>query len=103
MGIIIPAKCTSCSTRFSDIFVERDSSGKPTLVGHVCTNCNQKDSLIRDWESVTMPSSPIVENGELQRFEYSYRDPSGKLVNGKMSPAQINHHLTNAPRNSQRK
>lgn len=92
MSVLIAAECLSCKRKYPEFWVERDLTGKPTLEGMICENCGVRHQLRRDW-SDTQISSPLIEgDGEIKRFEYSYRDNEGKLHNKKMDASAVTRH-----------
>lgn len=91
---MIEAKCNKCNTHFSDYWVTRNYKGDISLEGAICGNCSAQNCLQRVWEN-GVPNSiiPIVEDGEVHRFEYSYTTPDGKKVNKKMDPKMVEKHF----------
>lgn len=94
MNMFIDSICNRCSAKYHDIFVARDNKGYPSLVGIICQECGGHNCMSRDLSSGGIAQSliPPAENGEINRFEYSYRDDSGKLHQKKLDPKSVQKH-----------
>jgi hypothetical protein len=94
-SVLISAICNACNHKYPEMWVDRDLKGIPSLEGMACGICGAKNCMSRDW-SDNHVSTPLIEgDGEIKRFEYSYRDQEGKLHNCKMDPSQVKKHYKN--------
>lgn len=94
-SVLIAAICNACNRKYPEFWANRDLKGFPSLDGVVCGECGAKNCLSRDW-SDSQISSPLIEgDGEIKRFEYSFRDENGKLHNKKMDPGEVKKHYGN--------
>lgn len=94
-SVLIAAKCNRCEEKYDEIFVMRDLKGIPSCEGMVCQKCGNKNCLTRDYQggvASTDRGAFIPADGEVHRFEYSYRDDSGKVHNKKMDGRSVQKH-----------
>lgn len=91
-SMLVAAKCNMCNSIFKEIWVNRDKNGYPDFAGIPCGNCGKK-CLLRCWEEQKVnPIIPPLENGEVNRFEYEFRDDNGKKHTRKVDPSIVKKH-----------
>lgn len=96
MSVMISAKCNRCNEKYPEIWVDRDNKGFPTTEGLLCVKCNNRNCLSRDWlEQCVQPIIPPLEDGKINRFEYSYTNDNGKRITKKMDPQMVEKHYQN--------
>jgi hypothetical protein len=99
MSVMIAAKCNKCGYLYDNIWVNRDNKGLPTTEGLVCVGCNSRNCLSRDWAGQEIQAIiPPLEDGNINRFEYSYNDENGKRKTKKMDPKMVQKHFENQGR-----
>lgn len=95
MAVPINIICNKCKVT-KDVWVERDSKGYPSLQGLVCGDCGAVNCLSRNWENnITHTIIPPLEDGQINRFEYSYTNENGKKISKKLDPRDVNKHFNN--------
>lgn len=93
-NVMIEACCNRCKTHFSDLWITRNYKGEISLEGLVCGNCGVKNCMQRVWNNgLANTIMPVPEDGNINRFEYSYTTPDGKRVNKKMDPQMVEKHF----------
>lgn len=95
-SVMISATCNSCNRCYESIFVDRDTDGRPTLQGIVCSECGAKNCMTRNWgdQKVNVIATP-AEDGNINRFEYSFTNDKGKKVTKKLDPQMVQKHFKN--------
>lgn len=94
--MMVGAICHKCNKKYAEFWVDRDHKGFPTFEGLVCGECGSKNCIRRDWADNNTAVHPDLDgNGEINRFEYSFRDKEGKLHNKKMDAEQVKKHYAN--------
>ena len=92
-SVLISAKCNKCQHLYPEYWVTRDFRGIPSLEGAVCSLCGSKNCISRNWEdNPTHAIVPPLEDGNINRFEYSYTNENGKTINKKMNPKDVQKH-----------
>ncbi len=95
-SVMLAVKCNRCGHKTPEYWVTRDHKGFPSLDQAVCGECGGKNCVSRDWEdNVTHALIPPVEDGNINRFEYSFTDEKGKKRSGKMDPKMVEKHFKN--------
>jgi hypothetical protein len=97
-SVMIEAECHKCKTHFEDFWVTRNFKGDISLEGIICSNCGTPNCIHRVWKNgMAGTLIPPAEDGNINRFEYSYTTPEGKKVNKKIDPKIVEKHfeLTN--------
>jgi hypothetical protein len=92
-SVQMAVKCNSCEKKYPSMWLDRNGKGFPIFEGVVCGECGNK-CMSRDWNSQEVNSIiPPLENGEINRFEYSYVNDNGKTINKKLDPKQVERHF----------
>lgn len=90
--IMVSAICNSCDHVFPNYWVDKDVKGFPSFEGLVCSECGKKNVIQRYWPN-TQVSTPLSEDGELKRFEYSYTNSEGKKIQKSIPAHHMKDHL----------
>lgn len=95
-SVMLAAVCNHCHHKYPEFWVMRDHRGYPTFEGVVCTMCGVPNCLARDWsDNVLHVINQPLEDGQINRFEYSYTNEDGKKINKKMDPRDVQKHFEN--------
>lgn len=93
MPVQIGTICNNCEFRV-DMWVDRDLKGKPTTEGVTCGQCGKTNCIARDWSANEVNGIiPPSEDGQINRFEYSFTDVDGKKHSKKLDPYQVRKHF----------
>lgn len=94
MPLLVNAICNRCQNK-SDLWLNRDAKGNPDFQGCVCEKCGSVNCTSRDWTSQQMQTIiPPVDDGRINRFEYSYKDENGKTHTKKVDPSIVEKHFS---------
>lgn len=92
-SVLMAVKCNKCGKKYPEMWLDRDLKGIPKTEGVTCGECGEK-CISRDWESQEVQVINIpLENGEINRFEYSFKDDNGKLQQRKVDPHIVRKHF----------
>jgi len=93
-NVLMATLCNRCGNKVSEMWVSRDSKGFPSLEGCICGNCGAANCITRDWgEQITHSIIPPVEDGNVNRFEYSFTSEDGKKHTKKLDPKLVDKHF----------
>jgi len=91
---MIATKCNKCGHHEPEMWVTRDYKGNLSLEGVICGNCGVRNCLTRDWQESQISSyAPPAEDGNINRFEYTFRDENGKKHTKKLDPKNVENHF----------
>ena len=93
MPVLLGTICNTCQNK-ADMWADRDLKGFPTLQGAVCGHCGGRNCITRViQDDVVHALIPPLEDGNINRFEYSFTNDNGKRVTKKMDPKMVDKHF----------
>jgi hypothetical protein len=92
-SVLMATKCNKCERKYPEMWLDRDGRGFPIFEGVVCGACGAK-CMARDWnaQEVQVINVPL-EDGNINRMEYSYVNENGKTINKKLDPKMVERHF----------
>ena len=95
-SVMLATFCNTCGNKTPEMWVSRNHQGFPSLEGCVCGSCGSVNCISRDWsDNITHALIPPIEDGNINRFEYSYTNDNGKKITKKMDPKAVEKHFNN--------
>lgn len=93
-SVMVSAICNKCQHKYVEMWLDRCPKGFPDYKSATCGQCGAKGCLSQDWAEQKVNSIiPPVEDGNINRMEYSYVNENGKTINRKMDPKMVEKHF----------